>query len=56
MIYVINMTSLVIAAVADASADFDPLEETACCGFAIGAHALGGPCPTEFDASLWWGR
>jgi hypothetical protein len=36
--------------------DFDPQEPCRSCGYAIGAHVQGGPCPTEEEAWAWWGR
>jgi len=34
---------------------WDPGEPAQCCGYAIGVHTLGGPCPTEIEAYQRWG-
>ena len=38
-----------------AGAPYDPAEAAACCGYPIGEHRQGEPCPTEIDIARRWG-
>lgn len=37
------------------SGAFDPTEATSCCGYPIGEHVLGGPCPDEASLAYKYG-